>query len=182
MNELLNRLQTAYGNLSARERMLVTGAGGLILLALVWLLLVNPVLAMGDDAEQRAATADQQLRVMQRLRKDFDEVHFRLSNVERRIAEGPRGNLRSTLEALAGAGGVKVDSMEPQSSPAHEMYRETKVEVGLKSVTLAQMVDYLQRIEGAPQVLSIKALRVRSRSDDSEMLDVTFTVSSFERL
>jgi type II secretory pathway component PulM len=176
------RLRSAYGNLSVRERLLVTGAGGLILLALVWLLLVNPVLAMADNTEQRAATADQQLHVMQRLRDDFDEIHHRLSTVERRIAEGPRGNLRSTLEALASAGGVKVDSMEPQSSPAHETYRETKVEVGLKNVTLAQMVDYLERIEGAPQVLSIKALRVRTRSDDSEMLDVTFTVSSFERL
>ncbi len=182
MTELLDRLRTAYGNLSARERMLVTGACGLILLALVWLLLVSPVLALAGNTEQRAATADQQLHVMQRLLKDFDEVHQRLSDVEQRIAEGPRGNLRSTLEALASSAGVRVDSMEPQASPAHEMYRETKVEVGLKSVTLSQMVDYLERIEGAPQVLSIKTLRVRARSDDSEMLDITFTVSSFERL
>ena len=180
MRELLERLRTAYGNLSGRERMLVAGASGLVLLALVWLLLVNPVLAMADDAGRRADSASQQLRVMQRLRSDFEEVHHRLVGVEQRIAEGPRGNLRSTLEALAGASGVRVDSMEPQASPAHEKYRETKVEVGLKSVTLAQMVDYLQRIESAPQVLSIKTLRVRTRSDASKLLDVTFTVSSFE--
>jgi len=102
--------------------------------------------------------------------------------VEQRIASGPRGNLRSTLESLATAAGVRVDSMEPQASPAHETYRETKVEVGLKGVALSEMVNYLQRIESAPQVLSIKTLRVRSRSDESKTLDVTFTVSSFERI
>ena len=182
MSEFISRIRTAYGNLSSRERMLVAGAGGLIGLALVWLVLVNPVLAMANDTEQRAATARQQLDVMRRLRTDFDEVHHRLADVEERIAEGPQGNLRSTLESLASTGGIKVDSMEPQASPAHEMYRETKVELGLKKVTLKQMVDYLESIEGAPQVLSIKTLRVRSRGDDSGLLDVTFTVSSFERL
>ena len=182
MKEILDRLRTAYRNLSGRERMLVSGAGGLILLALVWALLVNPILAVADGTAQRADSADQQLRLMQRLHKDFDDVHQRLADVERRIAEGPRGNLRSTLEALAVSAGVTVDSMEPQASPAHDVYRETKVEVALKNITLPQLVDYLERVEGAPQVLSIKTLRVRKRQGDSNTLDVTFTVSSFERL
>jgi hypothetical protein len=41
-------------------------------------------------------------------------------------------------------------------------------------------VNYLHRIEVSPQVLSVKSLRIRTRSDKPEMLDVTFTVSSFE--
>lgn len=182
MSELLGRLRTAYANLAPRERLLVTGAGGLLLIALVWLLLVSPVLALAENTEQRAVTADQQLRVMQRLRRDFDQIHGRLAEVERRIAEEPQGNLRTTLESIGSAAGIQVDRMEPQASPSHELYRETKVEVGLKNVTLAQMVDYLHRIESAPQVLSIKSLRVRTRSDSPGMLDVTFDVSSFERL
>ena len=182
MIDLLRRLQAAFEGLEPRERLLVMGAGFLVGLALVWLVLVSPILAMAANTEQRAITADQQLGVMQRLRQDFDEVHVRLREVEQRIAEGPSGNLRTTLEAIGAAAGVKIDAMEPQSSPSHEVYRETKVEVSLKNVTLAQMVDYLNRIETSPQVLSIKALRVRSRSDDVEMLDITFTVSSFERI
>jgi hypothetical protein len=31
-------------------------------------------------------------------------------------------------------------------------------------------------------VLSVKALRIRTRTDNPELLDVTFTVSSFEPL
>jgi hypothetical protein len=49
-------------------------------------------------------------------------------------------------------------------------------------VTLAQVVKYLHEIENAPQLLSIKSLRLRTRRDQPEMLDVTFTVSSFEPL
>jgi hypothetical protein len=70
--------------------------------------------------------------------------------------------------------------MEPQSAQSNEAYRETKVEVTLKAVSLAQLANYLHRIESAAQLLSIKSLRMRTRPDKPELLDVSFTVSSFE--
>ena len=70
--------------------------------------------------------------------------------------------------------------MEPRTSPASDAYRETKVRSALENVTLAQPVNYLHEIERAPQVLSVKSLRIRTRKDKPELLDVTFTVSSFE--
>ena len=75
---------------------------------------------------------------------------------------------------------MKVESMEPQASPDHSKYRETKVEVGLRNVTLAQTVHYLHQIDIAPQALSVKSLRIRTRAEQPDLLDVTFTVSSFE--
>ena len=77
---------------------------------------------------------------------------------------------------------MTVESMEPQASPANDRYRETKVEVGLKQVTLPQTVSYLHEIESTEQLLSVKTLRIRTRADKPELLDVTFTVSSFEPL
>lgn len=182
MKELWRRVTAGFANLSGRERMLVAGAGGMLALALVYLLVIMPALNWGDGMTQRRVLAEQQLQAMTRLRGDFDDVHQRVSAVEKRIENGPRGNLRTTLEALAQRSLVKVESMEPQSTPANDTYRETKVEVEMKGVTLPQTVNYLDLIETAPQVLSVKALRIRTRGDKQELLDVSFTVSSFERL
>ena len=107
-------------------------------------------------------------------------MNKRLSRVEKRILDAPKGEIFTTLEKLARDSTVKIDSMEPRTSPASDSYSETKVQVVLKSVTLAQLVNYLHRIETDPQVLSVKSLRIRTRQDRQEMLDVTFTVSSFE--
>ena len=49
-------------------------------------------------------------------------------------------------------------------------------------MTLAQTVNYLHRIESAQQMFSVKSLRIRTRQDKPELLDVRFTVSSFEPL
>jgi hypothetical protein len=140
-----------------------------------------PALAASDNAARRVHTAEQQLEVMQRLRREYDDVVHRLASVEARIGEGSRGNLRTALENLAKQADVKIESMDPQASPASEQYRETKVAVRLESVTLEQAVDLLHRIEMHPrQVLSVKKLRLQNRSDKSQLLNLSFTVSSFE--
>ena len=180
MKQLLERLRAAFLNLAPRERLLVSGVGALLAVAVVWFGLVQPLLAAGDRARERVVAAEQQLSAMTRMRQQYDEVSHRLASVEERIRSGPRGNLRTTLESLATQAAVKIESMEPQASPANERYRETKVEVGLKEVTLPQTVRYLHEIEATDQPLSVKALRIRTRPDRPELLDVTFTVSSFE--
>jgi type II secretory pathway component PulM len=179
MKALWARLQALFANLAPRERLLVSLVG-VLAVALLGVLVVLQLLAAGDRLDARVAAAEQQLEAMARLRREFDEVSGRLGAIEQRVREGPRGNLRTTLESLAQKADVKIESMEPQASPTHDRYRETKVEVGLREVTLAQAVSYLHEIEQTPQPLSVKALRIRTRPDKPELLDVTFTVSSFE--
>ena len=180
MNAWLARLRSLYEGFSSSERLLVLTAGALLALALFYLLVVSPIRGAAASAARRVTTAEQELEVVRRLRREYDEVHGRLVTVEERIRSGPRGEIFTTLEKLAGDSAVKIDSMEPRSSPASDAYRETKVQVTLKSVTLAQLVNYLHRIDASEQVLSIKSLRIRARKDKPDLLDVTFTVSSFE--
>ena len=180
MSELWSRLLNAFNGLESRERTLVSVVLVLLGVALLYVAVVGPLLRASDRGEERLASADQQLQVMQRLRRDYDDVQGRLVDVEQRILTGAKSELRTTLESLAQENQVKVESMEPQTSPAHPKYRETKVEVGLRSVTLAQTVHYLHAIDVAPQALSVKSLRVRTRAEQPDLLDVTFTVSSFE--
>lgn len=182
MSDWLERIRNAFDALAPRERLLVSIAGGMLALGLLYVGIVNPLLTSLSRGDVRRQTADQELRAMQRLQREYLELTQRLSSVETRIAAAPSGNLRTTLETLATNASVKVESMEPQASPANETYRETKVEVALKSVNLEQTISYLTQIESAPQVLSVKSLRIRKRPDKSELLDVSFTVSSFETL
>ena len=183
MSDLRDRLAVFIAGLAPRERLLLGGAGAMLALAAAWLLLVAPVLGSIQRARLRVDTAERQLEVAGRLRGELSAVQSRLAVVEKRISAGPKGNLFTTLEELARQSAVKVESMEPQSSPAQDRYRETKVQVVLKQVTLAQAVNFLHKIESAPQLLSVKSLRVRTHAEKKEkedLLDVTFTVSSFE--
>jgi general secretion pathway protein M len=180
MMRWLQPLRATFESLAPRERLLIGAVALLVTLTVIWFGVVQRMLDYRSRADERVAAAERQIEVLQRLREEFEEVNGRLSSVEQRIASGESGNLRTTLETLASRAAVTIESMEPQASPASDRYRETKVEVGLKHVTLPQTVRYLHEIESTSQVLSVKTLRIRTRSDNPELLDVTFTVSSFE--
>ena len=182
MRELWRRLLAAFGGLSTNERLLVGAAGALLGVTLLWFGVATPLLSAADGASTRAETAEEQLERVRSLRARFDEVSDRLGSVEARILSGPKGEIFTTLEQMASQSAVKIDSMEPRTAPASDEYRETKVQVALKGVTLAQVVGFLSKIDSAPQMLSIKSLRIRTRADKQDLLDVTFTVSSFERI
>ncbi len=182
MSALLSRLRAAFEGLSGRERMLVLIAVGMAAAIVAYFSVVQTTLGLRDNAERRLDGAEQQLRVMSALHREFTDVNERLTSVEQRIQNGTSGNLRTTLDRLAQASSVVVKSMEPQATPSNDRYRETKVEVGLKEVTLSQAVSYLHQIESSHQLLSVKSLRMRTRKDKPEYLDVTFTVSAFEPL
>lgn len=181
MSGLLDRLRNALASLAPRERLLLGGAGSVLLLTVLWLAVALPAISSVRDAEERVANAERDLATARRLQGTLAEIQGRLGTVEKRIREGPKGNIFTTLEDLARQSAVKVESMEPQAAPAQDHYKETKVQVVLKQVTLAQAVAFLHGVESSPQLLSVKSLRIRTRAEQKEdMLDVTFTVSSFE--
>jgi type II secretory pathway component PulM len=107
VKELWGRLRTFFAGLSPREQALV-GAVGALAALLVAIVAVFELLAVGDRLDGRVVAAEQQLDAMQRMRREFDDVNGRLRSVEERIQQGPRGNLRATLESLAQQGGVPI--------------------------------------------------------------------------
>jgi type II secretory pathway component PulM len=191
VSELIGRILVLWDGLIPRERMLVAIAGGALALAILLFGIVMPIRAATDRAIETADAAERQLMMMERMKRDWDGLHGRLSEVESRIrGTHPQQNLLTLLESLAARAGVKPNSMEKRQSGESDEYEETKVEVSLKNVTLRQAVDYLSSIERADQPLSVKSLRVKRRpnrargdaGDAADLIDVTFSVSGFKPL
>ncbi len=69
------------------------------------------------------------------------------------------------------------------SAPPGCRGRESRAEVRLKGTSLDQMVEFLQKIETSTSHLIVRSLKIRARGDgpNGPVLDVSFSVSSFER-
>jgi type II secretory pathway component PulM len=183
VSELWARVQAVWDNFSAQERMLLSILGVLLAATLLFLVIVNPILSATASARERVEAAEQDLEVMSRLRREYEAVNARLAGVEERIrANRDQQNTLTLLESLASGAAVKIDSMEERKSPDHELYRETRVEVSLKNVSLTQVVKLLHSIESSPRQFSVKGLRIKTRQDGNDSLEVAFSVSSFEAI
>lgn len=189
MSEVFGRIQVVWDGLASRERFLVAIAGGAFALVILLVGIVMPIRSATERAVSAADQSARQLQSMTRMKREWDGLHGRLAEVESRIqGSQDQQNLLTLLESLAARAGVKPTSMEKRQSGESERYEETKVEVSLKNVTLAQAVAYLSSIETAAQPLSVKSLRVKRRpgrpteigAAAAELIDVTFSVSAFK--
>lgn len=183
MSELWARFQAVWDNFSQQERLLLSTLGVLVAGILVFAAVINPILSASTNAREKVEGAEKDLEMMARLRKEYETINARLVGVEQRIKDNrDQQNTLTLLESLARGAAVQIDSMEERKSPDNELYRETRVEVSLKNVTLTQVVSLLHSIESSPRQFSIKGLRIKTRADKDDTLEVDFTVSSFEAI
>jgi len=183
VRDLWARVTAVWDNLSSQERMLLSVLGVMLAGILLFVAIVNPILSAAASARERVEAAEDDLEMMSRLRREYEAVNARLVSVEQRIRDNrDRQNTLTLLESLASGAAVKIDSMEERKSPDHELYRETRVEVSLKNVSLTQVVSLLHSIESSPRQFSVKGLRIKTRQDQKDTLEVAFTVSSFEAI
>lgn len=183
MSDLWTRIRAIWDNFSAQERLLLSTLGVLAGGALFFIAVISPILSATTSARARVEASEKDFEMMVQLRREYQTINARLAGVEARIRDNrDKQNTLTLLESLAGAANVKIDSMEERKSPDHELYRETRVEVSLKNVSLTQVVSLLHGIESSSRQFSVKGLRIRTRTDKDDTLEVGFTVSSFEAI
>ncbi len=168
MNELWERALAHLRSRSARERWLLGGAAALLFALLLHRSLIQPLQADVAAAAARIEALEGQLARATRIAADVRRLQGELSAVE----------------SLAGEAQIKdrLESIKPKQGSANPRYPETRVEVSLKGATLAQTVQFLHKIETASMHLIVHSIRIKARPGGDRLLDVSFSVSSFEKV
>jgi len=183
LNELLERIQIYLASRSARERWLGVLVVCVAAAILIQTAFVGPMRAELNRTASEVETLEGDLVRGERMAREIQRLQADLSLIEARIKPGEKTNLFTLLESLADEAAVKdrLESIKPKQPSGNDRYPETRVEVSIKGATLPQVVSYLYRIETAPVLLIVRSLRIKTKADGSNLLDVSFSVSSFER-
>ena len=71
--------------------------------------------------------------------------------------------------------------MKPKKIPLNESYDENLVEVQMENISLTELVDFIHKIESSGHLLKVKRLRVKTRYDDRNLLNVTLQVTTYKK-
>ena len=184
MTDLLNRARALIRGLTLRERWLAVFASCVVLALAVHSFWVVPLQERADALERQIDAEQTNLLRTIRLTGDVRRLQGPLGLVEKQIIPGQKTDLLTLLETLgreAGLDGDQIESVKPKPPSKNERYPETRVEVRLKGTTLKQIVRLLHAIESARLYLIVRSLRITTRGKDEQLLDVSFSVSSYER-
>jgi type II secretory pathway component PulM len=183
MNQLLEQIRAFLRQRTPNERWMLGLGLWVLALSLVYVSVGRPLQTRLSVREAELEQLEAGVKRAAHLAGGVQPLQAALRKVEGRIAPGQKINLFTLLEAIAEQAQVKdsLDSIKPKQPSGNERYPETRVEVALKSATLEQIVQLLYRIETAPAHLIVRSIRIKARPDGSGRLDVSLSVSSFER-
>jgi general secretion pathway protein M len=167
--------------LNPREKRILTVGGCFVGALLVYLLVISPYLKAVELLERRIAQKAEELQEVQTLQGEYLGLRDKVSTLETMVRSTSGFSLLSFLENLAEKNDIKkqITYMKPVTSPAHEKYRESSVEMKVEGITLKQLVDYLHGIEQSREQIRIKRLNIAKKRDGG-YLDITFQASAFE--
>ncbi|OEU61441.1 MAG: hypothetical protein BA870_01330 [Desulfuromonadales bacterium C00003094] len=172
-----------FNQLNQRERLTLL-AGALIVAVLLFIFgVVAPYRASLKRLDTKIASKQRQLIQVRQLGQEYKQLQQQLAASERRLASGRDFSLLSFVEAtsIRLAGRDSLVSMRPQPTATMEGFREEAIEVKLEKIQLNQLVQLLFVADTAPAPMLVKALRIKPRFDDRNLLDVVITFASYRR-
>lgn len=119
-----------------------------------------------------------ELAAMAALKADYLGKKAMLDAVSQRAAsseEAPVG----AIEEIAKRTGVKdrIASIKPLEEKSSPGYVDKPVEVRLEGIDLNHLVNFIYQAEAGPKLMVVRDISMKSRFEDSNLLDVTMKIS-----
>jgi type II secretory pathway component PulM len=167
-----------------RERVML-GVGAVVILGLAtYAFVVDPLIARSARLDRKIVQRQEDLVRVSRLGVEYQAAAQQVAGLDQRVAAPGSFALLSFLEETASVQQMRnrLTSIRPQPTQTLAPYREVTAEVKLESITLAQVVSYLDALDRAPQRVRVKLLRLKTRYADPKLLDGSLLVSTYERM
>jgi general secretion pathway protein M len=171
-------------NLTKREQWILAGTG--VILVLLTLYLVGErVTSNYHGMEGKIQKNKEELERVSHLRDQYRSLHQELDGIKSKLDKKEAGfSLLSFIEDLANQQNIRenIASFKPDKKSLNEAYRELSVDLVIDNITLLQLVEFIYHIENSNHLVKVKRLRIKSRFDNPDLLNVTFQVSTYEKI
>lgn len=177
---LRERASEALNRLAPRERMMVLGAGGVALLLIVWLGVVDPLVESLAKLDRDVARGRDDAATIGELVGRYRALHGEVDKLEKSAAGDQGGaSLFAQLESIAVpiAGRERIIAMNPSTRAVGNELQEELVEVRIEGITMRALVSLLYAIESRDPPIAVERLAVKRQYKDQSRVDATVVVS-----
>jgi general secretion pathway protein M len=176
--------KTGFNKLEKREkRVVVAGVIFLICFALFHFT-VSPLLQARQQTQKALIQKKEDIKKIRQLQEEYRQLQNQAVNIQSRLQKrSPSFTLFSFIEERATKAKVKqqINSMTPSTSEGEGPLQESRVDLKLEKISLAQLVDFLQQIESTEDVVAIKRISIQENSKEEGLLDVVMQIITFTK-
>jgi hypothetical protein len=149
------------------------GAGGILLLGLLYFLIVlSPAQAKRKSFDGHVVRMKSDLSQMIALRSQWEAFVKSRSEAEKMLQErGKDFTLLTYLEGICREVGIegRIQYMKPLETPAQEgAIKPAGIEMRLSELDIRNLVQFLYRIEHSGQLLSVSRIKIRPSAEEGK--------------
>lgn len=181
---MMTMLQERWRHLATRERTIVIVGVIVVLASLLFLVVIDPLLARIDRLERQAVRKSKDRGELSLLAAEYGAKQARLAKLEQRLppADAPFSLLAFMEEAAASVQiRDRIVGMQPQQPTILQGYQETSVDLRLDGVQLPQLLALLVALEQAPYDVQVRHLQIKPKYDNPVNLDATLRIVSYAK-
>jgi general secretion pathway protein M len=176
---MIHMLKERWQHFSQRERILVAAGTAMVAAALIFLLIIEPLMSTIDKLDRQTRRKAKDSQELALVAQEYLLKQARIAKLEQRMPAPPaQFSLLAFMEEATTAAQIRdrIVGMQPQASIIVEGYQETAVDLRLDGVSLPQILALLVAIEQAPYDVQVHHLQLKPKYDNPINLDATLRI------
>jgi general secretion pathway protein M len=182
---MMQMLKERWQHFSQRERIIVSAGGAMVAAALVFLLIIDPLMATIDKLDRQARRKTKDSQELALVAQEYVIKQARMAKLEQRMPNPPaQFSLLAFMEEATTTAQIRdrIVGMQPQAPIVVQGYQETAVDLRLDGVSLPQLLALLVAIEHAPYDVQVHHLQMKPKYDNPVNLDATLRIVTYAKV
>jgi general secretion pathway protein M len=182
---MMQMLKERWQHFSQRERIIVSAGGAVIAAVLVFLLIIDPLMASIDKLDRQARRKAKDSQELALVAQEYVVKQARIAKLEQRMPSPPaQFSLLAFMEEATTTAQIRdrITGMQPQAPIVVQGYQETSVDLRLDGVSLPQILALLVAIEQAPYDVQVHHLQMKPKYDNPVNLDATLRIVTYAKV
>lgn len=182
---MMQMLKERWQHFSQRERIIVAAGGAVVAATLVFLLIIDPLMATIDKLDRQARRKVKDSEELALVAQEYVVKQARIAKLEQRMPIPPaQFSLLAFMEEATTTAQIRdrITGMQPQAPIVVQGYQETAVDLRLDGVSLPQILALLVAIEQAPYDVQVHHLQLKPKYDNPVNLDATLRIVTYAKV
>jgi general secretion pathway protein M len=182
---MMHMLKERWQHFSQRERIIVAAGGAMVVAALVFVLIIDPLMASIDKLDRQAKRKAKDSQELALVAQEYVVKQARIAEIEQRMPSPPvQFSLLAFMEEATTTAQIRdrIVGLQPQASIVVQDYQETAVDLRLDGVSLPQLLALLAAIEQAPYDVQVHHLQIKPKYDNPTNLDATLRIVTYAKV
>ena len=181
----MQMLKERWQHFSQRERIIVAAGGAVVAATLVFLLILDPLMATIDNLDRQTRRKAKDSQELALVAQEYVVKQARIAKLEQRMPIPPaQFSLLAFMEEATTTAQIRdrITGMQPQAPSVVQGYQETAVDLRLDGVSLPQILALLVAIEQAPYDVQVHHLQLKPKYDNPVNLDATLRIVTYAKV